>query len=63
MDGFANFYRNTGQSAELNVSYPEYDPDRPKNVPRAREVEDRWEPDGARDRRSFSLRDALRIFE
>jgi len=47
----------------LNVSYPEYDPDRPKNVPRAREVEDRWEPDGARDRRSFSLRDALRIFE
>lgn len=63
MDGFANFYRNTGQSAELNVSYPEYDPDRPKNAPREREVEDRWEPDGARGRRSFSLRDALRIFE
>ncbi|KSV89767.1 DUF2778 domain-containing protein [Sinorhizobium sp. GL28] len=71
MDSFADFYRNTGQSAELNVSYPEYDPAdftiealERKYAPAATpEVDNRWEPDGARNRRSFSLRDALRIFE
>ena len=72
MDSFADFYRRTGQSAELNVSYPEYDPDRftpealeQKYAPvNQTEVENRWEPDSSsRSRRGFSLRDALRIFE
>ncbi|OCP23163.1 MULTISPECIES: L,D-transpeptidase family protein [unclassified Ensifer] len=71
MDRFADFYRKTGQSAELNVSYPEYDSDdftfealERKYAPAAApEADNRWDPDGARNRRSFSLRDALRIFE
>ena len=60
MDSFADFHRNTGQSAELNVSYPEYDPGKTGD---ASEAGGRWVPDGARNRRSLSLRDALRIFE
>ncbi|WP_065792104.1 MULTISPECIES: DUF2778 domain-containing protein [unclassified Ensifer] len=63
MDGFADFYRNTGQSAELNVSYPEYDPDKQEDGKAASETGGRWEPDGASSRRSFSLRDALRFWE
>jgi hypothetical protein len=71
MDSFADFYRKTGQSAELNVSYPAYDPDdfriealERKYAPMSEpEMGNRWEPDGARNRRGFSLRDALRVFE
>ncbi|HEV7321581.1 MAG TPA: hypothetical protein VGO04_23510 [Ensifer sp.] len=63
MDGFADFYRKTGQSAELNVSYPEYDPNKPKDARAASDTGGRWEPDGAGNRRSFSLRDALRFWE
>ncbi|MGF6255305.1 tlde1 domain-containing protein [Ensifer sp. LBL] len=63
MDSFADFYRNTGQSAQLNVSYPEYDPDKPGDGKATSETGGRWEPDGASSRRSFSLRDALRFWE
>ncbi|WP_457585824.1 hypothetical protein [Ensifer canadensis] len=63
MDRFADFYRNTGRSAELNASYPGYDPGKPGDAGAASETGGRWEPDGARNRRSFLLRDALRIFE
>ncbi|KOF13573.1 hypothetical protein AC244_30500 [Ensifer adhaerens] len=72
MDNFADFYKKTGQSADLNVSYPEYDPEtsaseaperKHKPAPEP-EGEYRWEPGiSSPNRRGLSLRDALRIFE
>ncbi|MDK1386819.1 hypothetical protein QN224_15520 [Sinorhizobium sp. 8-89] len=64
MDSFADFYRKTGQSADLIVSYPNYDPasdpaiqsilrkqSREQPEMRSPSEENRWEPDPASETR------------